>query len=109
MVERQYPWCDILERLAGAAEDHFSSLSKGLGWMVRGAGLFRGSDLMSEHAFFHGGYMGMRVIVDPEYDLISVFLTSIAATKPTRDPSIGKVGDVAHTFGTLACAAIADL
>ena len=77
--------------------------------MVCGAGFFRGSDLMSPRAFFHGGYLGLRVIVDPEYDLVSVFLTSIAATKPTRDPRIGKVGHVAHTFGTLACAAITEL
>jgi hypothetical protein len=77
--------------------------------MVRGAGFFRGSDLMSRRAFFHGGYLGMRVIVDPDYDLVSVFLTSIAATKPGRDPRIGKVGHVAHTYGTLAAAAIVDL
>jgi hypothetical protein len=77
--------------------------------MVRGQGFFRGSDLMSRRAFFHGGYLGMRVFVDPEYDLVSVFLTSIAATKPSRDPRIGTVGHVTHTFGTLACAAITDL
>jgi serine-type D-Ala-D-Ala carboxypeptidase len=109
MVESQFPWGDTPERLAGTGEGHFATLSKGLGWMVRGAGFFRGSDLMSRRAFFHGGYLGMRVIVDPEYDLVSVFLTSIAATKPSRDPRIGKVGHVAHTFGTLAGAAIADL
>jgi CubicO group peptidase (beta-lactamase class C family) len=109
MVESQYPWGDTPERLAGTGEDQFVTLSKGLGWMVRGAGFFRGSDLMSRRAFFHGGYLGMRVIVDPEYDLVSVFLTSIAATKPSRDPRIGKVGHVCHTFGTLACAAIAEL
>jgi hypothetical protein len=51
----------------------------------------------------------MRVIVDPEYDLVSVFLTSIVATRPSRDPRIGTVGHVAHTFGTLASAAITDL
>jgi CubicO group peptidase (beta-lactamase class C family) len=109
MVESQYPWGDTPERLAGTAEEHFTTLSKGLGWMVRGAGFFRGSDLMSRRAFFHGGYLGLRVIVDPEYELVSVFLTSIAATKPSRDPRIGKAGHVAHTFGTLACAAIAEL
>jgi CubicO group peptidase (beta-lactamase class C family) len=109
MAEAQYPWSDTPERLAGTAEEHFTTLSKGLGWMVRGAGFFRGSDLMSHRAFFHGGYLGLRVIVDPEYDLVSVFLTSIAATKPSRDPRIGKVGHVTHTFGTLACAAIAEL
>jgi CubicO group peptidase (beta-lactamase class C family) len=109
MVEAQYPWGDTPERLAGTGEEQFTTLSKGLGWMVRGVGFFRGSDLMSHRAFFHGGYLGLRVIVDPEYDLVSVFLTSIAATKPSRDPRIGKVGHVAHTFGTLACAAIAEL
>jgi CubicO group peptidase (beta-lactamase class C family) len=109
MVERQYPWGDTPERLAGTGEEQFTSLSKGLGWMVGGAGFFRGSDLMSRRAFFHGGYLGMRVIVDPAYDLVSVFLTSIAATKPSRDPRIGKVGHVCHTFGTLAYAAISEL
>jgi CubicO group peptidase (beta-lactamase class C family) len=109
MVESQYPWGDTPERLAGTGEDQFTTLSKGLGWMVRGAGFFRGSDLMGRRAFFHGGYLGMRVIVDPEYDLVSVFLTSIAATRPSRDPCIGTVGHVCHTFGTLACAAIAEL
>jgi hypothetical protein len=64
---------------------------------------------MSHLAYFHGGYLGMRVIVDPEYELVSVFLTSIAATKPSRDPCIGTVGHVAHTFGTLAAAAISEL
>jgi CubicO group peptidase (beta-lactamase class C family) len=38
MVESQYPWGDTPERLAGTAEEHFTTLSKGLGWMVRGAG-----------------------------------------------------------------------
>jgi CubicO group peptidase (beta-lactamase class C family) len=108
MTERQYPWDDTHERPAGPGE-HVTALRKGLGWMVRGAGFFRGSDLMSRRAFFHGGYLGMRVIVDPEYDLVSVFLTSIAATRPSRDPGIGTVGHVAHTFGTLASAAITDL
>jgi CubicO group peptidase (beta-lactamase class C family) len=109
MVARQYPWGDTPERLAGTGEEHFTTLSKGLGWMVRGEGFFRGSDLMSPRAFFHGGYLGMRVIVDPDYDLVSVFLTSIAATTPRRDPRLGTVGHVTHTFGTLACAAIAEL
>jgi CubicO group peptidase (beta-lactamase class C family) len=109
MVEAQYPWGDTPERLAGTGEEQFTTLSKGLGWMVRGVGFFRGSDLMSHRAFFHGGYLGLQVIVDPEYEIVSVFLTSIAATKPTRDPRIGKVGHVAHTFGTLACAAITEL
>ena len=108
MTERQYPWGDTPERLAGP-EDHYATLSKGLGWMVRGDGFFRGSDLMSRRAFFHGGHLGMCLIVDPEYDLVSVFLTSIASTKPSRDPRIGTVGHVAHTFGTLASAAITDL
>ena|GEM_PF-787886 len=106
MVTRQFPWADTPERLAGTGEEHFVTLSKGLGWMVRGEGFFRGSDLMSPRAFFHGGYPGMRVIVDPTYDLVSVFLTSIVATKPGLAPRIGKVGHVAHTFGTLAAAAI---
>jgi hypothetical protein len=64
---------------------------------------------MSRRAFFHGGYLGMRAIVDPEYGLVSVFLTSIAATKASRDPQIGTVGHVCHTFGTLACGAITEL
>jgi CubicO group peptidase (beta-lactamase class C family) len=109
MVTHQYPWGDTPERLAGTGEDQFTTLSKGLGWMVRGAGFFRGSDLMSPRAYFHGGYLGMRVIVDPDYDLVSVFLTSIAATTPRRDPRLGTVGHVTHTFGTLACAAITEL
>jgi len=104
MVTRQFPWADTPERLAGTGEEHFVTLSKGLGWMVRGEGFFRGSDLMSPRAFFHGGYPGMRVIVDPTYDLVSVFLTSIIAIKPGLAPRIGKVVHVAHTFGTLAAA-----
>src|SRR5207342_193525 len=32
MTERQYPWGDSPERLAGTAEEHFATLSKGLGW-----------------------------------------------------------------------------
>src|SRR4029450_6710448 len=82
MTERQYPWGDTPERLAGP-EEHYATLSKGLGWMVRGEGFFRGSDLRGRRAVFHGGYLGTRLIVDPEYDLVSVFLTSIAATKPS--------------------------
>ena len=66
MTQSQYPWGDSVERLAGASEEHFVTLSKRLGWMVRGQGFFRGSDLMSSRAFFHGGYLGMRVMVDTE-------------------------------------------
>jgi serine-type D-Ala-D-Ala carboxypeptidase len=109
MTQSQYPWGDSVERLAGTGEEHFVTLSKGLGWMVRGQGFFRGSDLMSPRAFFHGGYLGMRVIVDPDYDLVSVFTTSVAKTRSVRATTFGSVGHITHTIGTLAAAAITTL
>jgi CubicO group peptidase (beta-lactamase class C family) len=44
--------------------------------MVRGEALYFGGDLMSPRAFFHGGAYGSRILVDPEYDLVLVFMTS---------------------------------
>jgi CubicO group peptidase (beta-lactamase class C family) len=109
MTQSQYPWGASAERLAGTGEEHFVTLSKGLGWMVRGQGFFRGSDLMSPRAFFHGGYLGMRVIVDPDYDLVSVFMTSVTPTRSAKTTPFGRVGHITHTVGTLAAAAITTL
>jgi hypothetical protein len=38
-----------------------------------------------------------------------VFANAASKTKPGRDPRIGKVGHVTHTFGTLVCTAIGEL
>jgi CubicO group peptidase (beta-lactamase class C family) len=108
IIERQYPWWDTPERLSAGPEEQFLTLSKGLGWMVRGDNFFRGSELMSPRAFFHGGHMGMRAIVDPEYDLITVFMTSIVATDPDVSAYFGHPGQIHHTFGTMAFAAVAE-
>ena len=109
MVERQYRWWDSPERLSGTSQEQFVSLSKGLGWMVRGDTFYRGSDLMSPRAYFHGGHGGMRAIIDPDYDLITVFMTSVVATKPNVSAYFGRPGQIHHTFGTMAFAAVADL
>jgi serine-type D-Ala-D-Ala carboxypeptidase len=109
MTEPQYAWWDTPERLSAGPVEQFATLSKGLGWQPRGDNHFRGSDLMSSRAFFHGGHMGMRAIVDPEYDLITVFMTSIVATRPGQSAYFGQAGQVCHTFGTMAFAAVAEL
>ena len=74
MTEPQFQWWDSGSKLNLQEKPDF--VSQGLGWMVRNKSHYRGSDLMSSKAFFHGGAYGMRAIVDPEYDLITIFLTS---------------------------------
>ena len=74
MTEPQFQWWDSGSKLNLQEKPDF--VSQGLGWMVRNKSHYRGSDLMSSKAFFHGGAYGMRTIVDPEYDLITIFLTS---------------------------------
>jgi len=74
MTERQFAWSDTPERMTRS--DRYMFLSKALGWMVRGEALYFGGDLMSPRAFFHGGAYGSRILVDPEYDLVLVFMTS---------------------------------
>ena len=74
MTEPQFQWWDSGSKLNLQEKPDF--VSQGLGWMVRNKSHYRGSDLMSPKAFFHGGAYGMRTIVDPEYDLITIFLTS---------------------------------
>ena len=74
MVEPQFAWSDTPERRTRA--DRYMYLSKALGWMVRGDAFFFGGDLMSPRAYFQGGAYGSRVLMDPEYDLALVFLTS---------------------------------
>jgi CubicO group peptidase (beta-lactamase class C family) len=74
VTERQFAWSDTSERMTSS--DRYMFLSKALGWMVRGEALYFGAELMSPRAFFHGGAYGSRVLVDPEYDLVTVFMTS---------------------------------
>ena len=100
MTERQYSWWDSPERLTGDAVARQQILSKGLGWMVRGESHYRGSDLMSPRAFFQGGAAGMRAIVDPEYDMFTVFFTS--STNNIHHA-------IHHVFGTMAFAAVDDV
>jgi CubicO group peptidase (beta-lactamase class C family) len=109
MTERQYPWRDTPERLSGTAEAQFVTLSKGLGWMVRGDSFYRGSELMSPRACFHGGHAGMRTVFDPEYDLIAVYMTSLVATAPSVSAFFGRPAQVQRTFLTMAFAAISEL
>ena len=61
---------------------------------------------MSPEAYFHGGHMGMRIVVDPVYDLMTVFMTSIVATEPSVPALQGIAGLMHHTFSTMAFAAI---
>ena len=109
MIESQYPWWDTPERLSGDPDVQFHTLSKGLGWQMRGDNFFRGSDLMSSRAFFHGGALTMRAIADPESELITVFMTSIMATGEGVSAYFGQPGQVSHTFGTMAFAAVSEL
>ena len=109
MRESQYAWYDTPERLSGTPDVQFHTLSKGLGWQMRGESFFRGSDLMGPQAFFHGGALTMRAIADPESELITVFLTSIMATEEGVSAYFGQPGQVSHTFGTMAFAAVAEL
>ena len=111
MVERQFSWADTPERLCSPQKYHF--ISKGLGWMVRGDALFLGSDLMSPRAFFHGGAYGSRLIVDPDYELVTVFSTSVwhdhAPIPVSRRETIPKPADhvvtIQQVFGNMVFAA----
>ncbi len=112
MVERQFPWWDTPERLSSPGRYHF--ISKGLGWMVRGDAHFFGSDLMSPRAFFHGGAYGSRIVADPDYDLLIVFLTSVwHDTSPGPEVTMEKVPltadhvtKIQQVFGNMVFAAI---
>ena len=112
MTERQFPWSDTPDRLT--SPNRYSFLSKGLGWMVRGDAVFFGSDLMSPRDFFHGVAYGSRVVVDPVYDLLTVFSTSAWHDSPpgpeSRTKSLPKTADhewkIQHVFGNMAFAAI---
>ncbi len=95
MVERQFAWSDTPERQTRA--DRYMYLSKALGWMVRGEAFFFGGDLMSPRAYFHGGAYGSRVLVDPEYDIAVVFLTSTWQHAVTGEETI-QVPEYANSF-----------
>ena len=86
MVERQFVWSDTPERLTRG--DRYMYISKALGWMVRGEPFFLGSDLMSPRAYFHGGAYGSRVLVDPDYGLALVFMTSTWQNPVTGEEAI---------------------
>jgi CubicO group peptidase (beta-lactamase class C family) len=109
MVEPQFPWWDTPDRLSGVGADLFDTVSKGLGWMVRGSAFYRGSDLMSPAAYFHGGFAGMRVVIDPQYDFFSVFLTSFIGDDTEGAVPEWIAGHVHHTFHTMAEAAIIEV
>lgn len=109
MTERQFAWQDSPERLSGTPREQFVSLSKGLGWQVRGEGFFRGCDIMSPRAFFHGGGAGIRIIVDPEYDLTSIFMTSVMPSDIKASPLYSPSMKAQNTFGNMAFAAVVEL
>ena len=92
MVERQFAWSDTPESLTSRY-----GYSKALGWMVRGDSYFFGGDLMSPQAYFHGGAYGSRVLVDPDYDLALVFMTSLWQNPLTGSETI-EVPKSANTF-----------
>jgi CubicO group peptidase (beta-lactamase class C family) len=95
MVERQFVWSDTPERLTRA--DRYMYISKALGWMVRGEAFFFGGDLMSPRAYFHGGAYGSRLLVDPDYDLVLVFMTSTWQNPVTGEEAI-EVPEYANSF-----------
>jgi CubicO group peptidase (beta-lactamase class C family) len=49
--------------------------NRGLGWQLKGPNTSFGS-LMSEKAYGHTGFTGTALWIDPEYDLVVVFLTN---------------------------------
>jgi CubicO group peptidase (beta-lactamase class C family) len=98
MTERQSVWSDTPERLTRS--DRYMYLSKAMGWMVRGEGFYFGGDLMSPRAYFHGGAYGSRLLVDPEYDLVLVFLTSTWQRDVTGKETI-QVPDYANSFNKI--------
>ena len=95
MVERQFGWSDTPARQTRG--DRYMYLSKALGWMVRGEAFYFGGDLMSPRAYFHGGAYGSRVVVDPEYDLVLVFMTSTWQHPVTGEEAI-QVPKYANSF-----------
>ncbi len=110
MVENQFEWWDSPNIQAGPNKPDF--VSQGLGWMVRNKAHYRGSDIMSNRAFFHGGAYGMRAIVDPEYDLITIFLTSAYHEKTAGNKSKSTFSWLSHhhqiqqIFGNMVSGAI---
>ena len=71
---------------------------------------------MSPRVFFHGGSYGSRALVDPEYDLFTIFLTRAlhdAPPGPGHPPTFPITAlhhhHIHHTFGTMAFAAVTDL
>ena len=111
MIEPQFQWWEGSNQLNLQEKPDY--VSQGLGWMIRNKSHYRGSDLMSPKAFFHGGAYGMRAIVDPEYDLITIFLTSSFHDASygnnrnrTNYPWLTHHHQMQQTFGNMAYSAI---
>lgn len=74
---------------------------RGLGWDVRTGYSSNRGDLFSPRAFGHGGFTGTSVWIDPQLDLLVIFLSN--RVHPDGD---GVVNPLAGRIGTVAAAAI---
>ncbi len=70
---------------------------RGLGWDMRTGYSSNRGDLFSPRAFGHGGFTGTGIWIDPQLELIVIFLSNRLHPdgKGTVNPLIGRIGTVA--------------
>ncbi len=81
-----------------------SSGIRGLGWDKRTGYSSNRGDLLSDAAFGHGGFTGTVLWMDPENELIFIFLSN-----RVHPNGKGSVNALAGRIATVAAAAIQDL
>lgn len=65
-------------------EQVFINASWGLGWNISGSKMDDTGCILSQKAFDHGGFGGVRLFVDPEYDVVWVYFC-VEGSDYTRD------------------------
>ncbi|NJD02584.1 MAG: hypothetical protein FIA99_08315 [Ruminiclostridium sp.] len=65
-------------------EEIFLNASWGYGWNIRKNKLDDTGSILSERAFDHGGFGGVRLFADPEYDVVSMYF-GVEGREYTRD------------------------
>ncbi len=76
---------------------------RGLGWDKRSGYSSNRGDLFSPRAFGHGGFTGTSMWIDPEQELIVIFLSN-----RVHPDGKGSVNALAGRIGTIAAAAVCD-
>lgn len=65
-------------------EQVFINASWGFGWNISGSKMDDTGSIVSENAYDHGGFGGVRLFVDPEYDVVWVYFC-VEGSEYTRD------------------------